>query len=362
MSAEQQRLLVFAGSYSEAEESGVYVYAFDEEAGQLMLLNDYEGLKNPTFVQVDAEHNRLFSISETTTEDGRKVGEAVAYAIDGAAGKLTLLNRAITVDSTTCHIQLDASKRFATVTSYHGGMIGLHAIKEDGRIGEKLDVAQHSGSSVHPERQDRPHPHSSFYSPDGNYLLVQDLGLDKIFTYTVDKQAGKLNRVAEVSLHPGAGPRHLTFHPSGSFAYVINEVDSTVTAFAFDAASGRLSTIETVSTLPEGFEGDNSCAEIAISKDGKFVYGSNRGHDSIVVYAVDEQAGKLTTIQHISVQGGHPRHFALTPNGRYLLVANRDTNNIATFAVDEASGKLTFTGQSVTVSKPVCVQPVYITV
>jgi 6-phosphogluconolactonase len=362
VSAEQQRLLVFAGSYSEAEESGVYVYAFDEETGQLTLLNEYAGLKNPTFVQVDAEHNRLYAISETTTEDGRKVGEAAAFAIDGAAGKLALLNRAVTVDSTTCHIQLDASKRFATVTSYHGGMIGLHAITADGLIGEKLDVAQHTGSSVHPERQDRPHPHSSFYSPDGRYLLVQDLGLDKIVTYKVDKEAGKLIVVAEAALHPGAGPRHLTFHPNGSYAYVINEVDSTVTAFAYDAQSGQLSTIQTVSTLPEGFEGDNSCAEITISNDGKYVYGSNRGHDSIVVYAVDEQSGKLTSIQHISVQGGHPRHFALTPSGRYLLAANRDTNNIATFVVDQASGELTFTGNNVSVSKPVCVQPVYITV
>jgi 6-phosphogluconolactonase len=240
-------------------------------------------------------------------------------------------------------------------------MIGLFGITEDGKIGDKLDVQQHEGSSLHPERQVRPHPHSSFFSPDGRFILVPDLGLDRIITYSVDEAEGKLVRHSEGVLHPGAGPRHLAFHPNGKHVYVINEVDSTITSFAFDAEKGQLTFSETVSTLPADFSGENSCAEITVSADGKFVYGSNRGHDSIVVFAVDEQSGLLTLVQHVSVQGGHPRHFALTPNGRYLIAANRDTNNIATFRIDQESGKLQFTGNNVTVSKPVCVIPTYLT-
>lgn len=361
MKNEQQRLLVFAGSYSEAEESGVYVYAFDEESGTLTLTDEFAGLKNPTFLNVDAERKLLYSIAETVNPGGKKVGEAAVFAINAAKGEIRLINREITVDSTLCHIQRDVNSRYLTVTSYHGGMIGLFSITEDGKIGNMLDVQQHEGSSQHPERQDRPHPHSSFYSPDGRFILVPDLGLDRIISYSVDVANGKLVRHSEGVLHPGAGPRHLAFHPNGKLVYVINEVDSTITSFTYDAEKGQLMVKETVSTLPADFTEENSCAEITVSADGKFVYGSNRGHDSIVVFAVDEQSGSLKLVQHVSVQGGHPRHFALTPNGRYLIAANRDTNNIVTFRVDQESGKLQFTGNNINVSKPVCVIPIYLT-
>lgn len=360
---EQQRLLVFAGSYAEAEDSGVYVYAFDEQLGTLTRTDEHGGLKNPTFLNVDRDRSLLYAISETVNDSGSKVGEAAVFAIDASNGTLELLNRKITVDSTTCHIQRDASSRYLTVTSYHGGMIGLFGLSEDGTsIGEKLDVQQHVGSSQHPDRQDRPHPHSSFYSPDGRYLLVSDLGLDQIITYAIDEAEGTLVRQSAVSLHPGAGPRHLAFHPNGKFVFVINEIDSTVTSFAYDAENGKLTTKETVSTLPADYNHENSCAEISVSADGKFLYGSNRGHDSIVVYAINEETGSLSLLQHISVEGGHPRHFALTPSGNYLLAANRDTNNITILKVDKESGKLTSTGNSATVSKPVCVIPVLLNV
>ncbi|MGO4544743.1 lactonase family protein [Paenibacillus sp. 2TAB23] len=361
MSSTSQRLLVFAGSYAEAEDNGVYVYAFDEESGTLHLTDSVAGLKNPTFLNVDAGRNLLYAIAETVNDAGQKVGEAAAFAIEPAKGAIKLLNREITVDSTTCHIQRDAESRFLTVTSYHGGMIGLFSIQDDGTIGQKLDVKQHEGRSLHPERQDRPHPHSSFYSPDGRFLLVSDLGLDRIVTYKLDAADQKLVYQSEVALHPGAGPRHLTFHPNGKFVFVINEVDSTVTSFTYDNETGQLHELETVSTLPIGFDGDNSCAEITISADGSYLYGSNRGHDSIVVFAVSA-SGQLSLLQHISVEGGHPRHFALTPNGRYLLAANRDSDNIVTFRVDSTSGELTFTGNRIEVSKPVCVVPVYLTI
>ncbi len=353
------KLFVFVGSYAESEDSGVYVYSFDENTGELTRLQDVTGLKNPTFLNIDPNQHKLYAISEKQSLEGTKIGEVVAYSIDPTTGNLKLIDRNNSVAATTCHIQRDPSEKFLTVTSYHGGMIGLMAIEQDGSVGELLDVQQHEGHSVH-KNQDRPHPHSSFYSPDGKYVFVQDLGLDIIQAYHIDPDKQQLIKKGTTHLHPGAGPRHLVFHPHGTYAFVINELNSTITSFAYDAKSGELTEQETVPTLPSDFTGENGCAEITISQDGKYVYGSNRGHDSIVVYAFEEESGKLTYVEHVSVEGEHPRHFAITPKGDYLIVANRDTNNLTTFRVNQESGRLEYTGISVTVSKPVCVQPYYL--
>ncbi|MHA7963295.1 lactonase family protein [Paenibacillus sp. CAU 1782] len=359
MSKDNQTLYVFAGSYASREEQGVKVYKLDEETGALTLQSQYAGLQNPTFVNVDAENKLLYAISEAVDGNGVKSGEAASFRIDAATGALTPLNTAATVQNTTCHIQRDARNRYLTVTSYHGGMTGLLAINEDGSIGNLLDVKQHEGRGPHPN-QDRPHPHSSFYSPNGNYLYVQDLGLDIIAVYLLDAENGKLELQSKTKLEPGAGPRHLVFHPTAPFVYVINELNSTVTVLRHDAQYGSLEALHSYSTLPEGFSGENGCAEIAISRDGNYLYGSNRGHDSIVVYKVNRETGGLETVQHVSTGGGHPRHFALTPNGNWLLAANRDGNNIVTFRVDTTSGKLEPAGHEVSASKPVCVIPVYL--
>ncbi|MHA6484066.1 lactonase family protein [Paenibacillus sp. strain BS8-2] len=360
MANHEGQLYVFVGSYAGKSDQGVTVFTFDEETGQLTKRHQYDGLSNPTFLNVDAARGRLYAIADYVNDQGKKAGEAVSYTIDKETGALSELNRVATVDNTTCHVQRDANSRFLTFTSYHGGMIGLSEIQEDGSIGHVLDVAQHSGSSSDTDPQDKPHPHSSFYSPDGRFLFVQDLGLDRIISYQVDAEAGKLVKHNETIIHAGAGPRHFVFHPDGRYAYVINELDSTVTAFAYDSQSGVLSEIETVSTLPEGFTDENGCAEITISSDGKFVYGSNRGHDSIVVYEVNPHDGSLRAIQHISTEGGHPRHFALTPNGKYMIVANRDGNNLVSYKINQDTGMLHFTGQTSDTSKPVCVVPVYL--
>jgi len=350
------RLLVFTGSYADTAGSGLYVYQFDEEKEQLTLLHEYGGLKNPTFLNVDAQRNRLYAITEGVAENGAKTGDAAAYAIDPATGALTMLNRGQTVDSTTCHIARDADSRHIVVTSYHGGMVGLVGLTADGRIGDRLDSQQHEGKGAHPERQDRPHPHSSTFSPDGRFVYVQDLGLDRIKQYAIDNE--KLALLGETVLHPGAGPRHMTFHPAAPYAFVINEVDSTVTVFKHDAQSGALTEVQTITTLPpEGFDGENTCAEIAVSRDGRFVYGSNRGHDSIVIYSFDAEAGRLAIVDIVSVEGRHPRHFALTPSGNHLLAANKDSDNIAVFRVNRDTGAIAYTGNSVTVSMPVCVLP-----
>lgn len=357
MTDQAQQMLVFIGSYAEKTDTGVSVYSFNEEIGELYLLDQVSGLKNPTFLNVDVTRRKLYSIGEGLSDQGKKVAEAVSFSIDPKTGKLAELNRSVTVDAPTCHIQRDNQNRFLIVASYHGGKVGLVSLTEDGQIGELLDVKQHVGHGPNPARQEQPHPHSSFFSPDHRFLFIQDLGLDVIRAYTIDPEQGTLQVHGDTPTHPGAGPRHLAFHPNGKLAFVINEIDSTVTSFRYDAQEGVLQPVETVSTLPEDFQGENTCAEIAVSEDGKFLYGSNRGHDSIVVYAVDTETGKLTTVQHVSTEGEHPRHFALTPGGRFLIAANRDTNNLAVFQVDRQSGRLQYTGHSVEASRPVCVQP-----
>ncbi|MCR8656779.1 lactonase family protein [Paenibacillus endoradicis] len=353
---------VYVGSYAETHESGVEVFTLNEQTGQLTKTDQYVGLKNPTFLNVDVAKKQLYAVSEIVNADGTKSGEISHFSLDTEAGTLSLVEKKATVTGTTCHVARDQQSKYLTVTSYHGGMIGLIALQEDGSLGNVLDVAQHSVTTVDPERQDNPipHPHSSFYSPDGKYLYVQDLGLDGIVGYKVDQANGKLIKVNVTKLADGAGPRHLTFHPNATYAYVINELNSTVTAFKYEASTGTLSEIQTLSTLPPDFTGENGCAEITISADGRFVYGSNRGHDSIVVYEVDANDGTLTTIQHISTAGGHPRNFAITPSGEYLLVANRDGNNIVTFKRNFSNGLLENIGVEVHSSKPVCVVPVIV--
>jgi 6-phosphogluconolactonase len=359
MSANQQRMLVFVGSYAEADDSSVYVYSFDEERGELALLEQVSGLKNPTFLNVDVPRQKLYAIAEGIAADGAKTGDAVAFSFDPQTGKLTELNRGLGVDAPLCHISRDAESRYLVLSSYHGGRVGLVGLTEDGRIGQPLDTKQHEGQGVNPARQDRPHVHSASFAPDGKYVLVADLGIDRIKTYAIDTAQGELVLQGETALHPGAGPRHLTFHPNGRFVYAINEVDSTMTAFRYDASTGALHTLQTVSTLPEGFEAENTTAEVAVSEDGRFLYGSNRGHDSIVVYSIDQETGLLSLVEHVSSGGGHPRHFSLTPGGRYLIAANRDADNLVVFRVGE-DGRLQATGTTAQVSKPVCVKPVYV--
>ncbi|CAM3428327.1 MULTISPECIES: lactonase family protein [Saccharibacillus] len=348
-----QKMFVFVGSYAESTSSGVYTYEFDETTGELRLLDQTSGLKNPTFLNVDVEHSHIYAIGEVETDSG-KAGEVMMIHFD-PNGTLTRFNRTITTPNTTCHVQRDSDNRFLVVSSYHGGMAGLVSLKENGHVGELLDVQTHE-----PIDGAAPHVHSAFFSPDEKFLLVQDLGLDLIRTYAIDREAGKLVAQGDTKAAQGAGPRHLTFHPGGRFAFVINELNSTIASYRYDADSGSLSEIEVVPTLPSDYSGENGCSEIAVSADGRFVYGANRGHDSIVVYAFDEAGEKLTLVQHISTEGGHPRHFALTTSGSHLLAANRDANNIAVFTVDKESGRLAFTGHTVSVSKPVCVRPYYV--
>ncbi|WP_138496321.1 lactonase family protein [Paenibacillus pinistramenti] len=359
MTQSSEKLYLFIGSYAEAEGPGVYVYEFNEASGELTAVQEIAGLKNPTFLNVDAKNKRLYSIAETVTPEGKKAGAAAAYSIDGATGRLTELNREINLDNTLCHIQRVDEFNYAFVSSYHGGKVGAVKLNEDGTLGSLTDEKQHEPlAGQAPDKVS--HVHSAFFSPDRQYLFVNDLGLDLVRAYKFDPETGRLTFHGDTKTAEGAGPRHLAFHPSEPYVFVIHELNSTIVSYRYDAGSGSLTEIQAVSTLPAGYEGQNGTAEIAVSKDGRFVYGSNRGHDSIVIMAVDAATGKLSVVDYVSTEGGHPRHFALTPSGDYLIAANRDGNNLVVFRVDKETGKIAATGVTTSLSKPVCVQPVYL--
>lgn len=351
----KEKIIAYIGSYADLNSPGLYACKYDVKSGNLELLDQVGDLKNPTFLDVDESNLKLYTIAEGVDSQNQRCGEAFAFGIDPSTGKLSFLNKEITVPAPTCHITLDKTNQCLMVSSYHGGMIGLSPLLRDGRIGATSDIQRHEGRSILPI-QDRPRAHSIFVDRLNRFLAVCDLGLDRIVLYKLDLNAYRFILHGEVQVAPGSGPRHFVFHPSLAYGYVINELNATITAFSYDEDKGELSEIQTISTLPNSYEDENACADIHISPDGKFLYGSNRGHDSIVVYAIDPISGQLTLVEFASTIGKHPRNFAISPDGDFLLVANRDSNNIVTFHRDSHTGKLSPTGSVLNVSMPVCIK------
>jgi len=348
------KYITYFGSYSDKQSPGLHAYLFDEAAGKLEFIESYAGLKDPTFLTLNEERQLLYTYSQAPA--GEASGTGLTYRIDPVSGKLDLAGEQETQEPAATHINLDHAKRQVMMVSYGGGTISLFPILEDGTIGPLSDKIHHQGSSVVQGRQDSAHPHSIYTDPSDQFVIVPDLGLDKLIVYRLDRDNGKLVPHDEAAVAPGTGPRHFAFHPKLPYAYVIQELSNTLTAFAYDQQNGKLSEIQSVSTLPAGFEGASSTAEVQVSPCGSYLYGSNRGHDSIVVFAIDAETGKLSLVQHQSTLGGHPRHFSLTPSGDYLLAANRDTDSVVVFRVDRTSGKLEAAGEQVSVSKPTCVR------
>jgi len=350
--------LVYVGTYTSRGAEGIYACRYDPAAGTLAPLGVTTGIANPTFLALHPDGAHLYAVHEVGEIDGQPGGALSAYAIDPATGALTFLNRQSTIGQGPCHVAVDQTGRYAMVANYGSGSVAMLPILGDGGLGEACDFHQHEGSGPDPRRQRGPHAHSVTVSPDNRFAFAADLGLDKMMAYRVDLERGKLvpNQVPFASTPPGAGPRHFAFHPNQAYAYVINELGNTVTAFGYDAAQGTLNELQTLSTLPDGFEGTSYCADLHFSQSGTFLYGSNRGHDSIVLFQVDSDSGTLTLIGHQSTLGRNPRNFGLAPNGDYLLAANQDSNSIVTFRVDKESGQLSPTGHVTQVPAPVCIQ------
>ena len=351
-------LIVYVGTYTGEGSAGIYAFRMNEASGELTQIHSINDPNNPSFLEVDPEKKYLYAVHELGNYMGRSQGAIRAYAIDSKTWNLTMLNEQPSHGAHPCFVSVDAAGRVVMLANYSGGNVAVYPIKEDGSLGQAGSVIQHEGSGAVPSRQSGPHAHSITPSPDGRFAFAADLGIDKIMTYQIDAENAKLIPAdpPHTNTAPGAGPRHFTFHPGGSFAYGINELNSTITAYAYHAGTGGLSPIETVGTLPSDFADWNACADIHCSPDGRYLFGSNRGHDSLVIFRVDNNTGKLSLIGHQPVEGRTPRNFAVDPTGTFILVANQDTNNIVVFRFDPDKGTLTPTGHGVQISKPVCVK------
>jgi 6-phosphogluconolactonase len=293
----------------------------------------------------------------STSWPNENAGSVSAFAIESGDGRLRLLNARSSKGAAPCHVAVDAGGKHVLFANYTGGSVGVLPIESDGRLAEMSSFVQHQGKSVSP-RQSEPHAHSINLDAANRFACVADLGLDQVLVYRYEGAAGKLtpNDPPFAKLAPGAGPRHFAFHPGGKFAYVINEISSTVTALAYDAAKGQLSELQTISTLPEGSTAKNSTAEVVVHPSGKFLYGSNRGHNSIAVFAIDTATGKLTAAGHQGEGIQTPRNFTIEPGGRVLLVANQAGDSLLTFRIGPQTGALTPTGYRAEVGSPVCIR------
>lgn len=353
-----EKVCVYVGTYSGLKNVGIYLYLMDPCEGSLEFASEFTGIENPSFLAFGRRRRILYAVSTVDGTDGEPGGTINAFSIDARTGELAFLNRQPSGGGQPCHLSVDRTGQFVLVANYSSGSVSVFPIQEDGGLGSPSDLAQHEGFSVHPERQKGPHAHSVILDPFNRYVYVPDLGIDKIMIYRLDLTRGKLTSNSEpwVRVKAGAGPRHIAFHPTGRYAYLINELDSTLTAFAFDGALGILREIQTVPCLPEGFRGRSTGADVHISPSGKYVYGSNRGHDSIVVYAIDAESGQLSYVGHEPTQGRTPRGFAIDPTGTFLLAANQSSDSIVVFRIDQESGRLVSTGHAVRVPAPACVK------
>jgi 6-phosphogluconolactonase len=353
------KYLMYIGTYTEegSTSKGIYAYRFDPHTGIVSTIGMAARTVNPSFLAVHPNHRFLYAVNELRTYEGQKSGAVSAFAIDTATGKLTLLNEVASKGADPCYITLDKTGNYVLVANYTGGSISVFPVLDDGRLGEATAFVQHSGHGTNPQRQEGPHAHSIDLSPDNRFAIVDDLGLDETLVYRFDSAKGTLAPdPAFAKADPGAGPRHFAFHPAGRFAYVINEMHNTVTAFDYNPANGVLRSLQTISILPKSFTGENTAAEIQVHPSGKFLYASNRGHDSIAVFAIDPNKGTLTLVEYASTKGQGPRNFEIAPGGKLLFAANEKADNVVVFRINQQTGRLTPTGEVLDVAQPVCVK------
>ncbi|WP_164545431.1 lactonase family protein [Paenibacillus albus] len=341
--------LFFVGSYSPREQEGVSAMTLDTETGAISRLSGVAGVHNPSFLRVNDAGTHLYVVSETGVEPG----SVLSYALTGDNGGLTEINEASTLGGSPCHVEFDKSGQLLVVTNYTGGTFSLYALGEDGSAA-LADHIKHEGRGPRDDRQEAPHPHSAIVDPAGLYVLIADLGTDEVVSYRIDSDAKKLIKQGATAAAPGAGPRHMAFHPQQPILYVINELDSTVAVYSYEPEQSQLTLKQVISTLPESFTDETTCADIHVTADGRFLYASNRGHDSIAVYRVAED-GSLTLVQFAPSGGKTPRNFAISPDGQYLLSANQESSVIVTYRIDQATGELQPTGHSIETNKPVCI-------
>jgi len=343
--------IVYVGTYTRQTSKGIYAYRFEGATGKLTPIGLAVETSNPSFLAVHPNQRFVYAVGEGST------GITSAFAIEPGTGKLKLLNSVSSKGNGPCHVAFDKTGKWIFVANYGSGSIAAFPVRADGTLGEASASIQHSGSSVDTRRQEGPHAHSVNISPDNRFLVATDLGLDETLVYRFDLSKGALtpNDPPFAKSAAGLGPRHFTFSPNGKFAYVVNEMKSSVTAFSYDKSRGTLKEIQTLSALPDNFSGSNSGAEIVIHPDGQFLYSSNRGHDSIAVFGVDPKSGMLKSNTWIGTGGKTPRSFAIDPTGRYLFAANQNSDSVVVFRIDQTTGGLRATGGVLEVPSPVSV-------
>lgn len=350
---------VYFGCYTNAKSGskGIYQSDFNSSTGELTDPQLSVETGSPSFLAIHPTKKYLYAVGEMGSAD-KKGGAVSAFTISPADGRLTLINQSSTVGAGPCHVSVDKTGQMAMIANYSGGSVASFSILENGGLSAAKTFVQHEGSGPNAKRQAGPHAHSMNVSPDNRYGFACDLGLDKVFIYQIDPATGQFKAHGHGIVPPGSGPRHFAFHPNGKFAFVNNEMLMTVTTFAYDAEKGTLTEVETVSTLPESDRGKTglSTAETVAHPNGKFVYVSNRTHDTIAVFTCDPATGKLQLIQNASAEGKIPRNFCLDPSGQWMIVAHQDSNTAALLKVDQDTGKLTFTGNKVNVGGCVCVR------
>lgn len=347
---------VYFGTYTSAGSKGIYTATFDVSTGDCdepMLAAE---LANPSFLAIDRSGRQLYSVSEVAEADGKPGGALRAYRIE-KSGQLKFLNQQSSEGVAPCHVSLDREGTTLLVANYGSPTAASFPIDNEGKLGAAASIMRHTGTSVDKGRQEAPHPHSINLNPSNKFAVVADLGIDRVAIYKFNPQTHQLaaHRPAEVAVAPGAGPRHFAFHPTGKFGYVINELNSTITAFAFDAEKGTLSEIQNITTLPENSP-PSWTAEVVVHPSGKFVYGSNRGHDSLAIFRVNQETGKLTAAGHQPTGGKIPRNFVIDPTGTFVLAANQDSHTVNVMRINQETGLLTPVGKPIEVKSPVCVR------
>jgi 6-phosphogluconolactonase len=356
----QGKYIFYVGTYTEegSKSKGIYAYRYDADTGQITSLGLAAATINPSFVALHPNGRLLYAVNEVGNYQGPNSGGVSAFAIDRATGKLTFLNEVPSRGADPCYITVDRTGKYVLVANYTGGSLAVFPVLADGKLGEASAFVQHTGHGTNPQRQEKAHAHSIDLSPDNRFAMVDDLGLDELLVYKFDSAKGSItpNSPPFVRLDPGAGPRHYTLHPSGKFAYVVAEMQSSVTVLSNDAKTGAQHRLQTISTLPKDFSGENDDAEIQMHPSGKFLYASNRGNNSIAVFGIDASKGTLTPIEYTPTQGKIPRSFEIDPTGTLLLAANQKSDNIVVFRIDAKTGHLTPTGQVLDVGAPVCVK------
>jgi 6-phosphogluconolactonase len=368
--AQDESLIMYVGTYTRREShvvgksGGIQICRFNTVTGEITFVETMTGVVNPSFLAIHPSRRFLYSVSEMGERiEGRPAGGIAAFQINPETGSLTALNMQPSMGTGPCHVIVDHSGRYVLAANYASGSVAVLPIQADGSLGPASDWVQHEGSSINPQRQQEPHAHSINLDAGNRYALAPDLGTDKVMIYEFDAEHGKLKQNSAQSwarTRSGAGPRHLDFHPNQHVVYVANELDSTVVAFDFDAARGTLKEINTLSTLPEGYEESapekSWVADVHVHPSGRTVYVSNRGHDSIALFDVDRDSGALTAAGYMSTKGNYPRNFGLDPNGNFLVAANQNSDDIYVFAIDAKTGALQETPYSIEIPTPVCIK------